>query len=503
MDKYIIGLDNGGTVGKAALFDLLGHEIAVVTRKTTLITPQPGYAERDMEALWVSNCECIKELITKNDIKPADILGIAVCGHGKGLYPWGKHGKPACNGIVSIDNRAWQYPEKWRREGTAQALYAQLCQDLIPCQQASLLAWMKDHSRETYDDIQWVFSVKDYIRFRLTGEAYSEASDISGSGLMDVKNVRFDRELLKALGIGEVYEKLAPLRYSSDNCGCITAEAARLTGLAQGTPVAGGMFDIDACAIAMDITSPDQLCTITGTWSINEFIAKAPILGTSVAMNSLYAIPGYYLLEECSATSAGNLEWFIENTMENEKARFGKNLYGHISNLVASIDPSECEVYYLPFLYGSNAHPLAKGSLIGLTSFHTKAHMLRAIYEGVAFSHKSHIDKLLSVRNSPKAIRMAGGAANSPLWVQMFADILGLPIETVQGVTELGALGAAMSLAVAIGIYQSYSEASKVMVRVNAPIMPDKSKNEIYGKKYKKYQALVDSLNMVWDMFSV
>ena len=96
--------------------------------------------------------------------------------------------------------------------GTAQALYPQLCQQFMPCQQVSLLAWFKDHNRAVCDNAQWVFSVKDYIRFRLTGEAYSEATDISGSGLMDVRNARFDKSLLESLGIGEVYEKLAPLR---------------------------------------------------------------------------------------------------------------------------------------------------------------------------------------------------------------------------------------------------------------------------------------------------
>jgi L-xylulokinase len=503
MGGYVIGLDNGGTISKAALFDTHGCEIAITSRKTPLITPRSGYTERDMEDLWYSNCICIQELLGKSHISSTDIIGIAVCGHGKGLYPWGKDGKPAYNGIVSTDNRAWQYPEKWRNEGIAQALYPQLCQELIPCQQASLLAWMKDHERKVYDNIQWAFSVKDYIRFRLTGEPYNEATDISGSGLMDVKNARYEKEILERLGIGEVYEKLAPLRFSSDRCGSITAEAARMTGLLEGTPVAGGMFDIDACAIAMDITSPEQLCIITGTWSINEFISKTPITGTSIAMNSLYAIPGYYLLEECSATGAGNLEWFIQNNMENEKIPSGKSLYQHIADIVSAIDPAECEVYYLPFLYGSNAHPLAKGSFVGLTSFHTKAHMLRAIYEGVVFSHKSHIEKLLSARSLPKAIRMAGGATNSPLWVQMFADVLGFPIETVQGVTELGALGSAMSAVVAIGIYSDYSEAAKAMVRVNAPIMPNLEKTEMYKRKYLKYTAISHALDSVWDLFAI
>lgn len=503
MKKYLLGIDNGGTVCKAALFDIDGHEIAVASRQTPVITPKPGYCERNMEELWQYNCDCIKEVFKKSVADPRNVIGVAVCGHGKGLYPWGKDGKPVCNGIVSTDNRAWKYPIMWENTGKAEKLYPQLCQRLIACQQASVLAWMKDHSRELYDNIQWVFSVKDYIRFRLTGEAYCEATDISGSGLMNVRNACFDHALLEKLGIGEVFEKLAPIRYSADLCGKITAEAAEMTGLAKGTPVAGGMFDIDACAIAMGITSPEQLCTITGTWSINEFISETPIIGTQIAMNSLYAIPGYYLLEECSATSAGNLEWILQNCMENVKLPAGENLYQYADHCVASINPAECEVYYLPFLYGTNAHPLAKASFVGLTNYHNKNHMLRAVYEGVAYSHKTHINKLLSARKPPKAIRLAGGAANSAMWVQMFADILGFPIETVCGVRELGTLGCAMAAAIAVGEYPGYTEAAKAMVHVNSPVFPNGEQNRIYEEKFKKYTAITKALDEVWHMFAV
>ncbi len=502
MSEYLIGVDNGGTVIKAVLFDLSGHELAVASCRTESISPQPGYVERDMEELWRQNCRCLKDLLEKSGISPRNIIGLAVCGHGKGLYPWGKDGLPAYRGIASTDNRAVQYPEKWKRDGTAQKLYPQLCQKLIPCQQASLLAWLKDNERPAYNNIQWVFSVKDYIRFRLTGEAFCEVTDVSGSGLMDVKNARVDHDLLNALGIGEVYGKLAPLRNSFDCCGYISPEASVLTGLQQGTPVAGGMFDIDACAVAMDIHSPEQVCTIAGTWSINEFISHQPILDTQIAMNSLYAVPGYYLLEECSATSAGNLEWVIRTFMNTGEQSTTEGFYDRINKMVASIDPAKCEVYFLPYLYGSNVHPLAKGSFIGLTTYHEMGHLLRAVYEGVAFSHKTHIERLLSAREAPRAIRMAGGATNSPLWVQLFADVLGYPIETVSGVTELGALGGAMAAAVSVGVFASYTKAAKAMVRVNEPINPDPGKTSIYARKYDTFTAISQALNPIWENFA-
>jgi L-xylulokinase len=263
------------------------------------------------------------------------------------------------------------------------------------------------------------------------------------------------------------------------------------------------MFDIDACAIAMSITRPEQLCSITGTWSINEFIAPAPIIGTCVALNSLYAIPGFYLLEESSATSAGNLEWVIQNCLQNEPIPEGKKLYSYLDELAGSVPADSCDVYFLPFLQGSNRHPLAKASFVGLTSFHTKAHLLRSVYEGVVFSSKSHIDKLLSIRKPPEAIRLAGGAANSRLWVQMFADILELPIETVTGVKELGALGCAMAAAVSAGVYPDYGEAARAMVRISAPVFPDKKAAPLYRLKYEKYIAVCSALDTVWHRFEV
>ncbi len=154
MEQYVVGLDNGGTVIKAAIFDTQGHEIAVASRQTPLLTPRPGYTERDMEDLWRSNGACIREAVEKSGLAAAQIEALAVSGHGKGLYAWGKDGQPAAKGIVSTDNRAWRIAERWRNDGTADALYPQLCQQLIPSQQAALLAWMKEAEPAAYDSIR-------------------------------------------------------------------------------------------------------------------------------------------------------------------------------------------------------------------------------------------------------------------------------------------------------------------------------------------------------------
>ena len=224
----------------------------------------------------------------------------------------------------------------------------------------------------------------------------------------------------------------------------------------EGTPVAGGACDIDAGALGVGLTDPGRLCMIAGTWSINEYIATAPITDGSVLMNSLFCLPGYYLVEECSPTSAGNNEWFIKNLLpelRRECAKTDLDLYYTMNHWVEEIPVHEFCPLYLPFLMGSNVHPNACGSFVGINHFHTRKHLLRSVYEGVAFSHRWHLEKLLQTRREPPvSIRLAGGAARSPVWTQMFADVMKLPVESIAA-GETGALGCAVLGAAACGDY--------------------------------------------------
>ncbi|HTZ51270.1 MAG TPA: FGGY family carbohydrate kinase, partial [Spirochaetia bacterium] len=282
MGAYFIGIDNGGTGTKAVVFDRSGTARGSASRKVPMILPEPGFTERDMEVLWKASCDAVRSAIGSAGVDPRDIGGVACTGHGKGLYLWGRDGKPAYNGIVSTDSRAWDYARRWKEDGTATRTFARTCQSILACQPVSLLAWLKDHRPGVVESTRWIFEVKDYIRFRLTGEARAEATDYSGSGLMNVRDARFDRPLLEEFGLGDVHELLPPLVYSTEACGRVTAEAAAATGLAAGTPVAAGMFDIDACAAAADVTDEQNLCVIAGTWSINEYIARAPVMDGSI-----------------------------------------------------------------------------------------------------------------------------------------------------------------------------------------------------------------------------
>lgn len=503
--KYFLGIDNGGTIIKAALYSAEGKELAVCSKKTKLIIEKPGYTERDMDELWRMNCSAIKELLSMVDIDPAEIIGISCCGHGKGLYLWGKDDKPVRNGIISTDNRAWQYPIKWKESGVADKVFKLTYQHILSCQPVSLLAWLNDREPECLAKTKWIFECKDYVRFMLTGEAFAEITDYSGTNLINLSTKQYDDEILKLFGLEFAKEMLPPLVGSTDICGYITDEVARLTGLAAGTPVAGGMFDIDACAIAVDAAHEDRMCMIAGTWSINEYIRKEAVLDGSVMMNSLFCIPGYYLIEECSPTSASNNEWFINTLLPRTKEEAEKNkqsVYEYVNTLVESVPASEFCPVFLPFLMASNVHPNAKACFVGISSYHTRAHLLRGVYEGITFGHRYHLEKLLSTCNKPiKEIRLAGGAVNSRQWVQIFADVMQYPIVTVD-VGETGTLGCAMAAAVAVGEYKTFHEAASVMTRVKQEIQPNPSNVQIYNEKYAMYKQIITALDPVWNDLS-
>ena len=503
MASYFMGLDNGGTMCKAVIFDEKGKEIASASAKLKMITDQPGFTERNLDELWKANCKVLKEVVANAGLKSQDVKGIACTGHGKGLYLWGKDDKPCCNGIVSTDSRAWMYPEKWEKDGTADRVFQKTFQKILACQPVSLLCWLRDNKPEVLSNVKWIFECKDFIRFKLTGEAFAEATDYSGSNLMNLKEKRFDRDLLAEFGLEDLFEALPPLKNSTDYCGSVSRQAALETGLAEGTPLAGGMFDIDACAIAMDITNDENICVIAGTWSINEYISKQPVLNKSVMMNSLYCIPGYYLIEECSPTSASNYEWFIDQFLGEEKqkaAEAGMNVFAYFDDLAQKVDHHNQNIIFLPYIYGSNYNPQARATIVGLDTSHTRGQIVRAVLEGIAFCHMVHLEKLLANRSLTNAVRLAGGAANSTFWAQIFADVFQLPVELID-TKELGTLGCAMAAAVATGVSKDLGEAAKSMVKIKARIEPNPANFKAYEKKFALYKKVSGALDELWKEF--
>jgi len=499
--KYLIGLDNGGTVVKAGLYDTAGNAAAFASAEVNTLLGREGAVERDMDELWHMNAHAIRKLLEKTGIDPKDILSLAVSGHGNGIYLVGESGRPVRNGIYSSDTRAKDTVRRYVKEGIYDKIQPRTLQNLYAGQTAVLLAYLAAHEPETLNKAKWAFTCTDYIRFCLTGEAHGELTNMSVISAMDQYARQYDEEVFAALGIREYMRLMPPIRQSCEICGCVTKMAALETGLAEGTPVAGGLFDGTACAIAAGITDSKKLCVVAGTWSINEFIRKTPVVSRDLFLTSVYCIDGYYMITEGSMTSASNLEWFIRRFLNEEKRQMkeqGKSIYDAANLMVASVQPGDSSIVFLPFLYGTNVNPDAKACFLGVSGWHDKAHILRAIYEGVVFSHFAHAERLYAFRDAPpESVRIAGGVTNSGVWVQMFADMFQLPVE-VSAVGELGTLGAAMCAGVAAGAYGSLAEASEACAKKAYTCSPDPSKKETYRKKYSLYKKILNALEPVW-----
>jgi L-xylulokinase len=495
MKGYLLGIDNGGTVTKAALFDTGGHEIAVASRKVESIQLFPGWNERDAGKMWEDTCEVIREVLTLSRISPEQVLGVACTGHGNGLYLVDQNGIPVRNAINSIDTRAQKYVESWRKSGIDKLVLPHTAQSLWPGQPNAILAWLKDNEPESLKKAKWILMAKDFIRMKLTGEFLGEITDMSGTSLMSVIKGVYDNQILKLFGLEEIEDMLPPLIGSADLAGKVSQNVTTQTGLKTGTPVAGGMFDIDACALASGIMNENQMSVILGTWGNNQYIAEEPLIDKDLFMSSIYSIPGWYLMLEGSPTSAGNLDWFIDTFLQHEKKQFGERFFEWLNQQVSSVPPESSDIIFLPFLYGDNTGKDLPAIFYGLKEAHNRTHLIRAIYEGIIFSHKTHIDRLLNFRKAPQVIRCSGGASQSAFWMQMLADTVGIPVEVPKGV-QLGALGAAMAAAVCAGIYKDFNEGIQNMVRMEQIYEPNNINHEIYMKKFNGYKNIISRLSL-------
>jgi L-xylulokinase len=504
MSQYLLGIDNGSTVSKASLFDLHGKEIATASCKADTEYPYPGWTERGMEMLWQSTASAIREVLAKSGAKPEEIAGIGNTGHGNGVYLLDKQGQPLRNGIQSMDSRAADIVTEWNHSDLHAQVFPFTIQSFWAAQPNALLVWLKKHEPQNYERLGAILMVKDYIKYRLTGEITADYTDMSATSLLDVRQRCYSRELMALYGLPEAYDALPPLKHSSEVIGQVTRAAAQETGLAIGTPVVGGLFDVDASAIGAGAIRVGQACLIMGSWSINEVLTEDPIVDPDLFMTTLFASDDLFLTIEGSATSATNLEWFVNQCCGDERAeakRRGVSVYEICNEEVASLPPGSTNIIFHPFLYGSNVQPSARAGFYGVAGWHTRAHLLRALYEGVVFGHLSHIEKLRRAGGQINTARLAGGGSRSLVWSQMFADTLQVPMEVSDG-NELGARGAALSAGIGAGIYRDYAEAIQEAVSVVRVHEPIPANTLLYLARYAEYERLTKVMQEPWEALS-
>lgn len=490
--SYFMGIDNGGSATKCVIFDQDGTTISSASIRIQMNKPADGYTERNGEDIWKAICQTMQTALKQSSLHAEDIKAVSMCGYGGGMILLDENGRPVYPFIVSTDSRADDLLLELQKNGTDDAVYQHTLQRLWSGQPGVLLPWFQRNQPEVLKRAGHIMMIKDYIRYKLTGVIGTEITDASNTNLFDIHTGKFEPEIFHILGIEDCIS-LFPKRIFSpcEITGCITKQAARETGLLPGIPVAAGLYDVASCTLASGILDDSILSVIIGTWSISGHLT--PRLSDCYGNNNtLFSfLDGWYFSEESSPTSASNLDWFVEQ-FYRKFISADQDIYEKCNQTVASMDPADSDLIFLPYLYGSNAVTSSKACFFNLSGHHTSDHILMAVYEGILFSLLQHIHTLYG-EQFPKIARFSGGASRSPVWCQMLADILGIPIE-ITGCTELGALGAAICSSIAVGHYKNYQDAVKHMCHITQTYQPDITRTDIYKQKYLQYQKAVQCL---------
>lgn len=495
MAQYILGLDAGNTVIKAMIFDTKGNEIAFAALDGKSSMPKPGHVERDLNELWSNAVHVIRTCIEKSGIDAAEIVAIGCAGHGNGLYALDREGAPLL-GIQSLDARCVGIVEEWAAQNVGDRTYDLCLQKPWSAQTPTLLAWLKRHDPQTFARLGTVFLCKDFVVNRLTGVRCTDTTDMTGCGLLQIPTRQYSADLMAAYGLADCMDLLPPVLESADIAGHITDDVSAKTGLRAGTPVIAGLFDVVASAIGSGVTRTGAASIIVGTWGINQVITEAPVHDPSVFMVSTFD-PTRYLAIESSATSAANLEWIVREFFEHTEGDHGSPFVA-CSEAVASVDPTEDLPIYHPFLYGSQQNGKARAGFYGIAGWHTRAHILRALFEGVVFEHRRHIERLRGAAATFDEAVLSGGGSRSAVWPQIFADVLGVPV-TVARSQETGALGAAIAAATATGLFPNFAAGAAAMTAPARHYTPNIALRPIYDQRYDLYRTINDAMTPVWN----
>lgn len=496
---YYLGIDSGGTVSKVALFDPQGREIAVTSRPVNNLRLRPDWSERDMNQMWYDTASAIREVIDRSGISSTEIAAVGCTGHGNGLYLIDADGLPVRNAINSDDCRARAIVVEWKEQGVHEVVLAKTMQSIWPAQPNALLRWLRENEPESFRRARWMLMAKDYIRFKLTGTICGEISDMSALSLIDNRTGEWDPELFRVWGIENALEKMPRIVKSTDVAGLVSKEAAQACGLAVGTPVCGGAFDIDACGLASGMLDESHYCIVSGTWGNHLFIAPQPVIHSDIFMCSRYAVDGWYLHLDGNPSAAGNLEWYLQNYCHYELSD-GKSIaatYLKCDELYQESEPENC-LLFMPFVNGSHLCPNASGALLGIESRHQRGDVLRAVYESVAFSHRHQLERMQRFTNKVECIRLTGGMTKNFPLVQLFSDCFQLPIWVPAG-SEQGAQGAAIIASVSVGDHLNLAEASRSMTGFSHQYQPQRGRSSYMETKYQRYLSAVGKMLPVWN----
>jgi xylulokinase len=481
---YVMGIDLGTTTCRCAIFDLYGFEIASAYRETQVRYPRPLWAEVDPESWWSSTVAVVREALDRSGLTSTQIAGVGLSGLMHAPVLLDGEGQPLVPAMLWMDQRCAPQCETMGREQLALGASKTTTPCFSPMQTAPKLRWLADTQPELLARARELLLPKDFVRYRLTGAICTDPTDASGTGLFDHGRGEWDWAAVQLTHMPE--DILPPIRPSWALAGHITLDAARATGLAPGMVVAVGGGDTSCTLTGAGALAAGEVCIYLGT-------AAWIALMDGAAQDGRPSVRSF----SATATTGAALRW-VRDLLAGTARAGEADSYDTLTRQAADVTPGAEGLFFLPHLMGERgpqADPLARGALIGLTLRHSRPQIVRAILEGTAF----HLRRLLEAQasdhqlaDSPEAGVACGGAARSPLWMQLLADITHMALR-VPAVVEAGVLGAAILGGVAAGILQR-DTARPQMAHIGPTYTPNAALVRRYNALYDRYCQLDDML---------
>jgi len=495
MNTYWLGVDIGTGGSRALLLDSSGKEAAAVSvSHQDMVMPQPLWAEQDPRDWADAAFAAIRGSLAAAGISGKQIRGVGVSGQMHGLVILDRDHQVIRPSLIWCDQRS-QPQVDWINQHLGPTKMVELTANpVLTGFTLPKLLWVRDHEPQHFALVRHLLLPKDYVRFRLAGELATDVSDASGTALFDVVRRGWSFEVMDGLGLDR---SILPKAYeSSDVSGTISAHAAELTGLAAGTPVAGGGGDQASGAVGNGIVKPGAVSCTLGTSGVvfahMEEVAYDP---QGRVHTFCHAVRNKWHVMGVTQGAGLSLQWF--------RTQFAPGAsYDELLAEAEQSPPGARGLYWIPYLMGERTPHLdaaARGGWIGLTAKHTRADLIRALIEGVCYSQKDCLDLLTSMGVKAASVQASGGGARSRVWRQILADVFGTSVSTLAS-QEGSALGAAILAMVATGEYSSVPEACGAIVRDQETVEPRREEAKIYAAGHAVYRSIYPALKPLFPM---
>jgi xylulokinase len=498
---YFLGIDVGTGGTRALLMDETGRVAASGTEEhQAFASPQPGWAEQDPRDWWRACGVAVGKALKKSGARADEVACVGFSGQMHGAVLLDAAGEVVRPALIWCDQRT----EKQSREMTDQfgteRLIQLTCNPPLTNFTLTKLLWVRENEPQLWARVRYIMLPKDYVRFRLTGDRAIDVADSSGTLMLDVAKRAWSEEVLSGTGIEKSF--LPALYESAEICGKLNAEGAAATGLKIDTPVVAGAGDQAAGAVGMGIVRAGAVSATIGTSGVAFAATDRPALDPRGRLHTFcHAIPGRWHVMGVTQAAGLSLRWFRDTFGISSTVASNANSdpYEFLSEEAATAPAGADGLLWAPYLMGERTphlDPSARGALVGITPSHRRAHIIRAILEGVAFSLKDSLSIFEELKVPVTKIRLGGGGARSQLWRQIQADVYAHEVELVEA-EEGAAYGAAILAAVGAGHFASVDEACDAVIRVASRVSPNAADSALLQKHYANYRRLYPALRSV------